>query len=181
MSLYRRVLAEKFDALPPAIKDVHAFEGRQCLSGKADVRCNTTLIGRLLLGLLSLPQAGKDQKVKIQLEEDGQGERWHRSFGRNSFSSRVKPHEKKPGRIIETMGGVSAVIKLQVLPDGLQWNIESLCLLGPPLPRSIAPVTQAIERDVDGLYHFDVSITLPLLGLLISYQGWLRPDNAPTT
>lgn len=181
MSLYQRILAEKFDVLPRAIKDVHAFEGRHSLSGEADVWCNETMIGKLLLRLLGLPRAGKGQTASIQFEEDGRGERWFRTFGRDSFSSRVKPHETKPGRIIEIMGGVSAVISLRVIPEGLQWDIEALSLLGLPLPRNFAPATQAIEREVDGLYRFDVSIALPLLGQLISYQGWLRPDNARTS
>lgn len=178
MSLYRRVLAEKFETLPRAIKEAHAFQGQQYLSGEADVCCNETMIGTLLLRLLGLPRSGKGQTASIQFEEDGQGERWHRRFGRDNFSSRVKLHETKPGPIVETMGGVSAVIGLQVLPEGLRWDIESLSLLGLPLPRCIAPVTQATEREVDGLYRFDVSITLPLLGPLITYRGWLQPDSA---
>ncbi len=181
MNLYQRVLGEKFDALPQTIKDLHTFEGRKQLSGEADVRCNETIVGWFLLRLLRLPRTGKGQKARVRLEQDGQGERWHRSFGRDSFSSRVTLHGKKPGRIVETMGGVSAVIGLQVIPGGLQWDVESLSLLGLSLPRCIAPVTKATEREVDGLYRFDVSVTLPLLGLLVSYQGWLQPDNTQST
>ncbi len=179
MNLYRRVLGEKFETLPETIQAAHGFEGQHCLTGKVEVRCSENIIVRLLLRLLKLPRPGADVTAKILLQEDGQGERWHREFGSDSFSSRVKPHRAKQGRIVETMGGVSAVIRLNVIPDGLQWNVESLSLLGLPLPRAIAPVTQATERQVDGLYRFEVSITLPLLGLLISYRGWLQPDSLP--
>ncbi len=178
MNLYQRVLAEKFDALPPTIKAVHTFEDPKQLSGEADVHCNETMIGWLLLRFMRLPRSGKRQKARIRLEQDGPGEQWHRSFGCDSFSSRVRPHGKKPDRIVESMAGVSAVIALQVIPGGLQWEIESLSLIGLPLPRCIAPVTKATEREVNGLYRFDVSISLPLLGPLISYQGWLQPDNS---
>ena len=33
----------------------------------------------------------------------------------------------------------------------------------------------AREYEADGRFHFDVPITLPLVGLLIHYRGWLVP------
>ncbi|TQV74462.1 DUF4166 domain-containing protein [Denitrobaculum tricleocarpae] len=179
MSLYRRVLGEKFETLPETLQVAHEFEGQRCLTGRVDVRCSETIIGKVLLRLLKLPRPGVDLTARILLQETGQGERWHREFGDDSFSSRVTPHRAKAGCIVETMGGVSAVVRLTAVPDGLQWNVESLSLLGLPLPHAIAPVTQAEERQIDGRYRFEVVITLPLLGLLISYRGWLQPDSLP--
>lgn len=181
MSLHRRVLAESFETLPEAIKGIHGQDGRRHLAGRVDVKCNQTLAGRLLLRLLGLPRPGEDLEARILLEPSGEGERWHRRFGRDSFSSRVTPDRQTPGRIIETMGGVSAVIALQTIPDGLRWEVTSLSFLGVPLPRAIAPKTQATERQIDGRYRFEVSIRLPLLGPLISYQGWLQPAGSQAT
>ena len=177
MSLHRRVLAEGFESLPEAIKRIHGQEGPRHLTGRVDVQCNQTLAGRFLLSLLRLPRPGEDLEARILLEPSGQGERWHRRFGADSFSSRVVPDKRTPGRIVETMGGVSAVIALQTIPDGLRWEVASLTFLGVPLPRAVAPTTRATERQVGGRYHFEVSIRLPLLGPLISYRGWLQREG----
>ncbi len=48
-------------------------------------------------------------------------------------------------------------------------------LLGLPLPRALGPIAIAYESAEDGRFHFHVEIRLPLVGLLVRYQGWLEP------
>ena len=46
-----------------------------------------------------------------------------------------------------------------------------------PLPRFLAPRSQARAFvDDTGRYRFDVPITLPLIGALVHYRGWLVAD-----
>ena len=47
-----------------------------------------------------------------------------------------------------------------------------------PLPRFLAPksVTREYE-DAEGRFRFDVRLTIPVLGLLAHYQGFLKPNT----
>ncbi|MGG6892910.1 DUF4166 domain-containing protein [Rhizobium sp. BR 315] len=38
----------------------------------------------------------------------------------------------------------------------------------------MAPRSTADEWAEDDRFHFDVSIALPLIGLVVHYRGWLR-------
>ena len=177
MSLYKRVLAEAFTRLPTAVKQAHSFEQQQQLEGRADVRCNDTILGKALLRLFDLPRSGRDLPTEVLFRQDGDGEVWRRRFGNDDFASHLTPHRHKPGHIIERKGGVSAIIGLEPGPEGLRWRVESFRLFGLPLPPFLAPDVEAVERDIGGRYHFEMTITLPLLGLFIAYEGWLEPKN----
>ena len=49
-------------------------------------------------------------------------------------------------------------------------------ILGIPLPEFLRPRTTATESvGSDGAFRFDVAISLPLIGTLARYRGWLRP------
>jgi hypothetical protein len=43
----------------------------------------------------------------------------------------------------------------------------------------LAPRCVAVEREADGLFHFDVAIRLPLVGPLVHYRGWLKNPTPP--
>lgn len=178
MSLYGRVLAGTFASLPAAIRQAHSFEREQRLAGRADVTCSETVAGKVLLRLLRLPRAGKDLPTSVVFRQNGDGEIWQRSFGEDGFSSHLAACSRRPGCILERKDGVSAVIRLEVAADHLRWQVESFRLFGFPLPRFLAPAIEAVERDISGRYHFEMTITLPGLGLFIAYKGWLEPQSA---
>ena len=162
--------------MPAAVIQAHSFDQEQRFQGRADVRCNDTLLGKLLLWLLRLPRPGEDLPTLVAFQRDGTGEVWRRTFGDDAFSSHLSPHARQPGHIIERKDAVAAVIRLEPRPDGLSWQVESFRLFGLPLPQFLAPSIEANERDISGRYHFDMIITLPLLGPFIAYKGWLEPE-----
>jgi hypothetical protein len=48
--------------------------------------------------------------------------------------------------------------------------------LGVPVPKVFRPQSDAREFvDEQGRFNFDVKITLPFVGLLAHYRGWLGP------
>jgi len=47
-------------------------------------------------------------------------------------------------------------------------------VLGIPLPAAWFAGVHAREYERDGRYRFDVVATLPLIGLLVHYHGWLE-------
>ena len=52
------------------------------------------------------------------------------------------------------------------------WSVARL-----PLPLAFAPRASAREWEEAELFHFDVSIVLPLVGLMVHYAGWLATDG----
>ena len=59
--------------------------------------------------------------------------------------------------------------------DGLAMYLRRLTVLGIPVPRLFWPRIAALERVADGLFAFDVSISIPVGGLIIRYRGVLQP------
>lgn len=58
---------------------------------------------------------------------------------------------------------------------GLQMAMQGWSILGVPLPLALAPRSQAREWPEDGRFHFDVPVSLPLIGRIVHYRGWLEP------
>lgn len=48
---------------------------------------------------------------------------------------------------------------------------------GLPLPRFLLPSGNRFEGECDGKFTFDVDISAPLIGLIVSYSGVLEPQD----
>ena len=103
-------------------------------------------------------------------------ERWIRKFSGKRFSSVLTTHGN--GSFAEQYGPFRFEIDLTGNIDGIKmpvkgWNFGPL-----PLPLFLAPRSETIEyEDQQGRFNFNVRITLPLLGLLAHYRGWLEPGT----
>ena len=43
------------------------------------------------------------------------------------------------------------------------------------MPASLLPAGESFEYEQDGDFHFDVTIAMPVIGLIAAYQGRLAP------
>ena len=43
------------------------------------------------------------------------------------------------------------------------------------MPSILGPAPIAFEHAADGRFNFDVEMSLPLIGLVVRYRGWLEP------
>lgn len=94
-----------------------------------------------------------------------------RQFGDRTFRSVLRAG---PKGMRERFGPLSFDLDLRAGPDCLEFPVKAGRVLGIPLPRVLLPVSDAVERETDGRFTFDVRLSLPLgLGLLVHYQGWL--------
>lgn len=59
-------------------------------------------------------------------------------------------------------------------PTGLTMVMKGWSLFGLPLPLALAPRSLASEWEDDGRFQFNVPISLPLIGRLVYYRGWLE-------
>jgi hypothetical protein len=61
--------------------------------------------------------------------------------------------------------------------SALHYPVTAGWCLGLPMPRALLPISVATETASAGRAQFDVALSLPLVGLIVRYQGWLTPAS----
>lgn len=178
--VFLRALGEAgFRSLPAPLQLLHRSDGPPVWRGSAEVATGGAL-ARWLGRLLGFPPAGREVPLTVTIERlmapDGPCEIWTRDFGGSRFSSRLRSDDT--GLIHERIG--PAEIALKPGREGDSLALPAIAGRIGPLrwPRFLLPRSQAREyADTEGRFHFDVKLTLPVLGLLVHYRGWLVPDG----
>jgi hypothetical protein len=177
MTLFRALLGDTFDRLPPAVRAVHGGTGPLVMIGTADVVQHPSLLARLICAAMRLPAPGRDVPVTLVFVRGDLEDRWSRNFAGRRYASRLFAGERRGQRLlIERMGPITSLFRLIACHDALRLQLVGSRILGVPLPRWIAPRCHAEERDEDGCFTFDIPIDLPWLGRLIRYRGRLTPQ-----
>lgn len=174
-TLYARVMGEDFARLPAAVRALHLVNGDLGAAGVAEVTRGTGLFARLIGRVMGFPAAGTGIPVSVWMREENGVETWRREFGGVGFSSRLS---QRGALLVERFGAIRFEMALQPEPDGLTMPFRRWWIGPVPMPRLLLPRDVAREYEADGLFHFDVPITLPLIGPVIHYKGWLRPPWA---
>jgi hypothetical protein len=174
MPLYRRLLGDRFDVLPARVRELHDVAGTSVWTGRADVERGRSLPSRMVATLFGLPPAGRDQALEVTFLPDGDTELWTRRFGDAVFRSM---QYKRDGLLRERVGPSTFVFALETSADGMALKLKGVRFLGVPLPRFLAPTVFTFESERDGRYRFEVEASLPLLGRIVRYEGWLERDN----
>ena len=171
--LYRRLLGERFEQLPPRVRELHDLAGASVWMGRADVERGRSLPSRMIATLFGLPPAGRDQALRVTFQAAGDREIWSRSFGNAAFRS---VQYERGGLLRERVGPSTFVFALDTSADGMALKLQGVRLLGVPLPRFMSPSVFTFESERDGRYHFEVEASLPVLGRIVRYVGWLEQE-----
>src|SRR5205823_14073109 len=131
--------------------------------------------GRLLARSLRLPKPSEAVSVRLFVQPTSNGETWRREFDGQSlvtFQSR-----DRQGLLLERFAGVEVRVRLHVENGGLVYNQVGAALWRGwvPLPNFLAPrvVGSEMPDGPDGV-RVSVRVTMPLVGLLIAYEGRLN-------
>jgi NAD(P)-dependent dehydrogenase (short-subunit alcohol dehydrogenase family) len=174
--LYRRILAEAWNSLPPPLQTMHDLEGELTAEGVAEVERGQGWLARALAWVIGFPDAGRDVPVAVSFRAEGGREIWTRTFAGRSFTSIQEAGRGRFERLLcERFGPMNFGMAL-VWEDGRLKLVQrrwSFC--GVPMPRALAPRSNAYEFAEDGRFHFHVEIGHPLTGLIVGYRGWLAP------
>nr|WP_329764879.1 DUF4166 domain-containing protein [Stenotrophomonas geniculata] len=128
----------------------------------------------LLAALARLPKDGDALPTEVAFRAHGQGEQWARRFGRWPMVSRLWAHE---GYLREQLGAVRFEFDLQAREGGIDWSVRRVWAFGLlPLPRRWFGGVRCREAWQGERYTFLVDVTLPWVGALIRYEGWLEPQ-----
>lgn len=175
-SLFARVIGLDFEALPDPIRALHETPGRSVWRGRAMTEGAGSPLAALVARLVGFPGGQVDCEAEVRIEADGDRSVWRRRIGGQTFSS-ILSHPGEGGRIVERFGGLS--FRLRLTPEGnrLTYSVEGWRMGPLPLPQALAPKTRTHEEiDADGRFVFDVEISMPFLGRLVRYRGWLARD-----
>lgn len=166
-------------ALPAPIRALHDNVSRARWSGRADITGASNPLAYIAARIVGMPRAAGDVDVTVEFEVRDGVERWRRSFaGRPFVSLQYVGEGPDAGTVIERFGALSFALRNTLDGAGLSQEIAAAYVLGIRLPRLLWPRIRARERvEGQGRFTFDVAISVPLLGRLVAYKGWLMPTS----
>lgn len=176
-ALFQRVLRD-FDRMPAPVREAHSPDPACDLKGEVDIEGAESWVGRVIGRVFGFPRAGQGLPAAVTIEREGDDEIWIRRFGNAEFSSHVSAGEGA-NRLRERFGALTFDLDARANAEGFELSIRDARVLSVPLPRFLAPATRAnASVDEHGRYRFDVLITLPVIGRLVRYRGWLLRCSA---
>lgn len=177
--LYARAMGDAAWArLPAVVRDAHDVSDRRVSAGQARITSGSNPVAWIVSRVMRFPPATEHTPVRVTMQRNLDGsETWTREFGRHRFRSTLSRRDSDaPGRIRERFGAMSFRLALPADETGLRMPLERGQWLGVPLPRWLTPRSETREYvDDQGRFRFDVDISLPLVGRVVRYEGWLVP------
>lgn len=126
---------------------------------------------RLLAGLAGFPPPMARTRFRLNVTPQGKGHVWQRSFGKYLTRSHLC-YDPRKRRAVERFGPIELELSASVQQGALLISVERACLFGLPLPRALCPQSAAMEFETpEGHLGFDISASLPSIGMLVRYQG----------
>ena len=184
--LYERLVGAAWGQLPEPVRRLHPAGSAVRGAGRFDVRRGRSLTARLLARVARLPAEGRGVPVVLTVEPEGAGrERWHRDFEGRPFITHQREHPR--GHLADRAGAVEMYFRMETDAGALVYRQAGVALrLGPlriRLPGALAPRIEAREwaEPGDARVCVSVSVSAPLVGLLVNYEGrlGLEGDAAP--
>jgi hypothetical protein len=170
--LWRRILRDEFDLVPPAVRAMFDHNGHRYARGTAEVTAGDSWIARLCIALSGFPAPGRDIPVSILILAEGGTDIWYRTFRNRSFAS---AHLGADHILLERFGALTFVFRLTGARDGVHFDMIETRLLGFALPRRISPRIAATQSEERGRFRFEISIDLPFVGRMVRMIGRLGP------
>ena len=172
--LFPNLLGTAWTALPASVRELHEGRARIDAHGRARVDGDPRWPARAARRLLGLPPPGGEVPLEVAIVPSPEGELWLRRFANRIMRSRLNASATCTDAFDERLG--PARLTFSPVPDAgrLRWITRELRLCGLRLPLRWAGGVRASCGERDGRYDFDIAVTLPGLGLLVAYAGWLE-------
>lgn len=175
LSMYQRVMGPHFDLLPAPLRYFHALQGHHVLNGWVQVQGPASFASAVLARFLGTPLRAQDGELRFELAAQETCETWTRHFPGKTMRSHLSMGQ---GRLVEQVGGARLAFAVEGNAQGLVMRLVGLRVLGVPCPHCLLPAVVAEESGSPGRLHFRIQASLPLLGRVAGYQGYLQlPDG----
>lgn len=169
-SLYETVLGGQYTQLAPAVQKFHRMTGRMTLHGEVATEPPASRMARWLAWCIRTPRTPTRGPIHFTLNATATEETWTRRFPHHTMCSTLSLHQ---GRIMERLGAVRLFFALEAEGGALQMRLEGLRFLGIPCPAWLRPTVLAEETGDGDRFHFNVRASVPLLGVVAAYRGYL--------
>lgn len=177
--LYRSLMGPRWDELSAAVQRAH--RPSPGLRGTFDVRHGRSPLARAIARIVRCPREAAGVEVTLCIEAEGGVEWWHRTFDGRRMSSRQQA--EAAGVLNERIGPLELLFRLHADEGALRFDQVGargrLAGLALPWPRWCRPRVEALARAEPGGVGVRVAVSLPRVGLLLSYAGRLEvPEPA---
>lgn len=172
--LYRRILGEVYDLLPPPLREMHDVHGVTTAQGRARVERGSGPLVAAIAWAFRFPAEGNDVPLTVTFRAVGRREVWERRFAGSRFSS-TQELGTVGGRdlLIERFGPLAFAMSVLVHDGELHLVLGRGWYFGVPLPSFLLPGIEAFEHDDGDRFNFHVDLGVPLIGRVVRYRGWL--------
>jgi hypothetical protein len=176
MGPYPVLLGAAWEDLPEPIRRAHDTSRALRYQGVLSVRGGRSAMARAVASLLRLPPPGERVPVRLVVtpEEDGEGCRWHRTFGSQTLVTR---QFRRGPWLVERFGALDLCFAPGVEGGRLCYRqVAAELRLGGlrlPLARFLAPVVTAAAWVPAGeaAMRIEVVVAAPLVGIVLEYGG----------
>ncbi len=173
--LFQQALGTRFKSLPESVQELHSQIEYASFSGKAGVTRGQNGLSKLIAAIFGFPKAGTEISVHVEMTCQEDCEVWRRIFDGKAFQSVLTP--SRSNHFKERFGLFTFEMHLPVKSGALHMPVQKGWFLGIPMPKALLPKSETREYEADDTFHFDVSLSAPICGLLVRYQGWLIRDK----
>lgn len=176
-AIFARAIGPAFDALPTPIRALHETPGLSVWRGRAMTEGAANPFGALVGAIVGFPKGQADCPAAVTIETDGERSLWRRRIGGHAFASLLS-RPRAGGRVRERFGPISMDLELTPEDGRLVYRVTGWRFGPIPLPKEVGPSTVAFEEvDAEGRFVFDVTISVPLVGRVVRYRGWLAREE----
>lgn len=159
---------EKFERLSPLLRKAHT--GHKQLKGHAVVTRGNVL-ANLICKIFKFPPASDNVLLTVECKHTESQMLWRRNFG----GLRMESSFSKQGKyLVEHLGPLDLSFIAEEKHKQLHYDFVKTTIWGIPLPKILSPQVIAYEKDVDGVYCFNVEVSMFLVGKVIAYNGELE-------
>jgi len=172
-SLYRRVMGDRFDALPEVLKRFHGAVGTSNARGTFRVTRGSCFLRNLVATALGMPRAGENVPVHLEVVALEGREIWLRHFPGQTLKS---VQWARGDLLMERFWLWSFSSRLELSGSRVDYVFERAWFLGIPVPRLLAPFVDGnVDAGAAG-WQVVVHIFAPFLGEIVHYEGWIEPE-----
>ncbi|MBA2675535.1 DUF4166 domain-containing protein [Ramlibacter sp.] len=176
-SIYQRAMGPEFDKLALPVRRFHTLSGQHVLHGWVRTDAPASALGRLVARSLGAPRTSYSGPLRFELNAQPGVETWTRFFPGKTMTSRL---QLRGQHLVEALGLAQLSFGLVQVDGQLRMQLLGLRFLGVPCPAWLAPRVLAQESGDAERFRFHVHASMPLLGTVASYQGYLDlPPEAP--
>jgi hypothetical protein len=157
--IYRALLEEDFEKLPPVLRVFHSAPGQRRAAGTLTIRRQSVV----LAWLVGFPQEGEHVPVRLDVFATQDDETWTRSFG---GAVRSSTQWASGGLLVEKAGPLRIAFRIHASADGLTFESRRAEVWGIPVPLRVEASARGGETS------WEVEVTVAHVG---SYRGVMTP------